>query len=176
MKKLFFETNQAVANYSGAMESGDHSKNGASSKSRMSRWNILILVCFALLATFSECSKDDKDDNLRQADFYGKWKNKNNAIRDISANSIIINVNNQWNAVIRLKSVTPVTNSSGLTKSDYPKGFTFTGEITSLTGSGIGVSWKVGDTYSETFFMHNNKKSIMEMESSDDSRIYTKQP
>jgi len=34
-----FKTNETAANCSGAMESGNHFKNGASSKSQMSRKN-----------------------------------------------------------------------------------------------------------------------------------------
>ena len=47
MKRVFFKTIEAVADQSGAMESGDHFKNGASLKT--SRGN-LRKVCFALLA------------------------------------------------------------------------------------------------------------------------------
>jgi len=40
MKRVVFKTNEAVAYQGGAMETGDHLKNGASSKSQMSRGNI----------------------------------------------------------------------------------------------------------------------------------------
>jgi len=40
MEKAVFKTNKAVANKSGAMESGDHFKNGAKLKSHTSRENI----------------------------------------------------------------------------------------------------------------------------------------
>ena len=74
----------AVANCSEAifssakpMESGDHFKNGASSKSQMSRGNFLRKACFVLLAAcviFSGCSNesdnDGKDDNNGSEDVY----------------------------------------------------------------------------------------------------------
>jgi len=64
----------AVANQSGAMETRDHStcasrsasKNGASSKSQMSRGNFLRKACFAVLAAgviFGGCGKDDDKDS-----------------------------------------------------------------------------------------------------------------
>ena len=40
MKNYFCKTTEAVANKGGAMESRDHFKNGASSKSQISRENI----------------------------------------------------------------------------------------------------------------------------------------
>jgi hypothetical protein len=167
----------AGANKSGAMES-DTIKNGCSSKSQMSRI-VFIVMTVIFAAVLISCNKDkDKDDDggdLRQADFYGIWKNKNNATRDISENTMIITTS-QWSAIIRLKSITQVTNSDELTKSDYPNGFKFTGEITSITGSGVATSFgNVGDAHSPTYFMHNNKKSFM-TEGSDDLGIYTKQP
>ena len=48
MKRVFFKTSKSAATQSGAIEFGDHFKNGAS-LSRMSRENFLIIVCFALL-------------------------------------------------------------------------------------------------------------------------------
>jgi hypothetical protein len=39
MKRIVLETNDAVANDSGAMESGDHFKNGANLKSQTSKGN-----------------------------------------------------------------------------------------------------------------------------------------
>jgi hypothetical protein len=49
MNKKQISSNKAVANHSEAMETGDHS-NGASSKSQMSRGNILIVVCLLFCA------------------------------------------------------------------------------------------------------------------------------
>jgi len=40
MKRVVFKTNEAVAYQGEAMDAGDHFKNGASSKSQMSRGNI----------------------------------------------------------------------------------------------------------------------------------------
>jgi len=62
MKRVVLKTNEAVAYQGGAMESGDHFKNGASSKSQLSRGNIFKIIFFALLvasAVFSGCQKDD---------------------------------------------------------------------------------------------------------------------
>jgi len=39
MKRVVLKTNETVAYQGGVMESGDHFKNGASSKSQMSREN-----------------------------------------------------------------------------------------------------------------------------------------
>jgi hypothetical protein len=50
MKKLVFVEGGAVANESGAMETRDHLKNGASSKSQQSRRNILRKACLGLVA------------------------------------------------------------------------------------------------------------------------------
>jgi hypothetical protein len=56
MKRLFFKANEIMANNSGVMESRDHFKNGASSKSQTSRMNVII-VCLVVIATvFSSCS------------------------------------------------------------------------------------------------------------------------
>jgi len=58
---------EAVAKQSGAVETRDHFKNGASSKSLMSRGNFLRKACFALLAAsiiFGGC--DDKTDKEEQ--------------------------------------------------------------------------------------------------------------
>jgi len=55
----------AVANRCEAMESRDHFKNGASSKSRMSRENFLMIICIAMLSSFfvlSGCDTEDDDD------------------------------------------------------------------------------------------------------------------
>jgi hypothetical protein len=51
MKKLVFVEGQAVANNSGAMETRDHLKNRASSKSQQRRMNIWRRACFGLLVT-----------------------------------------------------------------------------------------------------------------------------
>ena len=50
MKIENFTTIEAAVNHGGAMEPETISKNGASSKSLMSRGNLLRNVCFALLA------------------------------------------------------------------------------------------------------------------------------
>jgi len=74
MKREVFKTNEAVAIQRGAMETETIQKNGASSKSLMSRRNFLVTLCGALLAAgvvFSGCEKD-KDDGLVSSAFDGK--------------------------------------------------------------------------------------------------------
>ena len=71
MKKVVFKTNEAAANQSGAMEADTISKNGAISKSLMSRGNFLIRNLSVALCTlgviFSGCSKDDDGSGLQDA-------------------------------------------------------------------------------------------------------------
>ena len=73
MKNVFFKTKEAVAKRSGAMESGDHFKNGASPKSHTSRGVFFIIISFVLLAVISGCSKDDSEHSI-----LGTWRSANN--------------------------------------------------------------------------------------------------
>ena len=58
MKTEIFKTNEAVANYCGAMEADTISKNGRNSKSQKSRGNFLLLFiaafCFSIANTFAQ--------------------------------------------------------------------------------------------------------------------------
>ena len=62
----------ATTNNSGAMETRDHFKNGASSKSQMSRNNflqIIAMIMFVLPIIFAGCGKNEVDDNFSAHDF-----------------------------------------------------------------------------------------------------------
>jgi len=64
MKHVVFKTSGAATIQRGAMETETIQKNGASSKSLMSRKNFLVALCGVLLAAgavFSGCDKDDDD-------------------------------------------------------------------------------------------------------------------
>jgi hypothetical protein len=91
MKKYFKQT-QPHANLRGAMESGDHSKNGASPKSLMSRGKFLFMISFVLLAMGS-CKKGNDneppsdEDLLVDATFYEGEYPQNGLIRYIDENN-----------------------------------------------------------------------------------------
>jgi len=73
MKHEVFKTSEATAIQRGAMETETIQKNGASSKSLMSRRNFLVTLSGVLLAAgavFSGCNKD-KDDDLVSSPFDG---------------------------------------------------------------------------------------------------------
>jgi len=70
MKRVVLKTNETVAYQGGAMESGDHFKNGASSKSQRSRGNIanksayiINFFIFICLIIITSCDKD-KDNGI----------------------------------------------------------------------------------------------------------------
>jgi len=65
-----------LSNLNSTMETRDHSKNGASLKSLMSRGNFFVKICFVLLmASFilSGCSKDD-DKDKESSLLIGTWE------------------------------------------------------------------------------------------------------
>ena len=55
------------------METNTISKNGASPKSLMSRGNLLLIICFALLAVFNGCTKDKDDEPFSGHPILGTW-------------------------------------------------------------------------------------------------------
>ena len=78
------------SNFNRVMEVRNHFKNGASSKSLMSRGNFLIIVSFVLLTLFSGCEKDNVNTKI-----IGKWERQNNELSGVYG--IIITKNTyQW--------------------------------------------------------------------------------
>ena len=73
-----------VANQSEAMESRDHFKNGAGLKSQMIKANILVVVCFALLAVLSGCNKEKRVDFV-DGQLIGKWELKYIRVTTVSS-------------------------------------------------------------------------------------------
>jgi hypothetical protein len=78
----YFKQNANLSS-KGAMETGNHSKNGASPKSQTSRRNILswgIPLLLSVCAVFSSCSKDDDESGNDNHLLIGKWEAVNEDI------------------------------------------------------------------------------------------------
>ena len=103
MVKFSNSIETAVANHSGAMEARDHFKNGASSKSLMSRGNntikmksislFMIAVTLAASAVFSGCNIESKDVENPDGDMiYAKLENPSR-FSDVVEVKLVINDN-----------------------------------------------------------------------------------
>jgi uncharacterized protein YifE (UPF0438 family) len=61
-----------------------------------------------------------------------------------------------------IDTVTPAVNPSLVSKADYPDGFTFSGTFTEVSRSRFDNSNnRVGNTYSLTLYLHNDKRSFV---------------
>jgi len=138
---------------------------------------LVCLLAFGLLHI--SCSmENNNNDMIAKADYYGIWKNSNNAVRNISATTMIVDVG-VWAITFKLDSVTPSVNNNKKTKADYPNGFIFSGQIVTKTGTGFPDDMgNLGDIYTQILYMHNNKKSFAHagINIEDIAAIYYKQP
>jgi hypothetical protein len=110
-------------------------------------------------------------ENNLHSDFYGLWRNKNSETCNISATELIIS-NGDVIFAVKINSIAKVGNINTETNKNYPNGFLFYGEITSITGGTIPNVGNIGDTYRVTYYLHTRGKSFI---SNKDDLIWNKQ-
>ena len=135
--------------------------------SRFFGFTVLITV-IGFLLILGACSTGS-DDSVKQSDFYFSWKcEEEDTIFVITSNKLKIEVISNG-STFEVSPITwkAVTNTNPSTKGNFPKGYEITGTVSDkkeLGGTTFGHS--VGDSYDNdmSFFIHTNKKSIIQQE------------
>jgi len=111
--------------------------------------------------TCSTCGEKETRPVTFRSYFYGEWKMDSRINMWTISATEIVRTSSTWSYTLgNGLTITPIVNT-GDNAVNYPYGFTFTGKLTGRTNEDIPSGINLGESYSDSVYLHTDRNSIV---------------